>query len=299
MTGPAVLLLIAAILGGLGAFWASHREEAEKTRSVQARAEFERELRKRSDDQMESQRQLRQKSDEIAALNQAIAQAQTDLAKKQGELRDKAEEQIGVQRELKKKSDEIAELSKLLAAKSDEIASLNRSAVSYSKGEGSYCYFEPNIFSSHNAVFPTLVNVGKNPLYDLRVRIVPNPHKFFPPVEGKITYEIFEEIMRTEMHINVGSLAPSNVEGTGYPSLILKWDLPVDEDKVAYNVFFSARNDYFIQYLRFWRVKERWFVASKVVRQLGGEEGIVLHQFIQAGYPKNSEGNIDWDWTRS
>lgn len=224
---PAIIIFLGVILTALGGLWASFRLESEKVQSAQERAEFERELRKRS----------------------------------------------------------------------DEIASLNREIAAYSKGEGSYCYFEPTVSSSRNAVFPALVNVGKNPLYDVRIRIVPNPHKRIPPVGNKVTYEILEEMMQIETRIDAGTLAPSNVPGLAYPSLIIKWDLPISEDKHAYNVFFSARNDHFTQYLRFWRVNSRWFLALKVLRQLGGEEGTVLKEFVQPGYPRNPDGSIDWDWT--
>ncbi len=221
------LTLFGVILTAVGGLWASLRLESEKFQSSQERAEFERELRK----------------------------------------------------------------------KSDEIASLNRDIAAYTKGEGSYCYFDPNVFSSRNAVFPILVNVGNNPLYDVRIRIVPNPHKLIPPVDGRVTYEILEEMMGVETRIDAGNLAPSNVPGSAYPSLILKWNLPISEDKCAYNIFFSARNDHFTQYLRFWRVNGRWLVALKVIRQLGGEEGAVLKEFVRPGYPRNRDGSIDWDWT--
>lgn len=221
------LIFIGVTLTAFGGLWSSLRLESEKVQSARERAEFERELRKRS----------------------------------------------------------------------DEIASLNRGIAAYTKGEGSYCYFEPNIFSSRNAVFPTLVNVGNNPLYDVKIRIVPNPHKLIPPVGNRVTYEIFEEMMRVETRIDAGNLAPSNVRGSAYPSLILKWDLPIPEGKCAYNIFFSARNDHFTQYVRFWQVDDRWFVAFKVLRQLGGEEGAVLMEFVQPGYPRNPDGSIDWDWT--
>lgn len=196
-------------------------------------------------------------------------------------------------------AEERAKFERELRGKSDEIASLNRDIAAYSRGEGSYCYFEPTVSSSHNAVLPALINVGKNPLYDVRIRIVLDPHKRILPEGGKATYDILDEIMRTETRIDVGNLAPSNVPDNAYPSLILKWDLPHSEERRAYNVFFSARNDYFTQYLRFWRVKGRWFVASKVFRQLAGEEGTVLKELVQPGYPRNPDGSIDWQWTSS
>jgi len=192
---------------------------------------------------------------------------------------------------------ERANFERELRKRNDEIASLNREIAAYSKGEGSYCYFEPTVSSSRNGVIPALVNVGKNPLHDVRIRIIPNPHKRIPPVDNKATYEILEEMMQTETRIDVGTLAPSNVRELAYPSLILQWDLPISEDKQAYNVFFSARNDYFTQYLRFRRLNGRWFVAYKVFRQLGGEEGRVLKEFVQTGYPRNPDGSIDWHWT--
>lgn len=118
--------------------------------------------------------------------------------------------------EMVRSAQERAEFERELRIRSNEIASLNRDIAAYSKGEGGYCYFEPTVSSSRNSVLPALVNVGKNPLYDVRIRIVPNPHKQTPPVDGKATYEILEEMMRTETRIDVGTLAPSNVPEIAY-----------------------------------------------------------------------------------
>ncbi len=86
------------------------------------------------------------------------------------------------------------------------------------------------------------------------------------------------------------------MSGVRYPWRLEPFDLGESEQRRAYNVFFSARNDQFMQYLRFVRVGARWFVAYRVVRQLAGNEGPVLKQFVQGGYPLNAAGQVDWQW---
>src|ERR1700752_1579874 len=59
LTLPMILVLLGAIFGALGVFLATFRQNQEKVQSAQQRAQFESEL--------------RAKSDEIAKLNQTIA----------------------------------------------------------------------------------------------------------------------------------------------------------------------------------------------------------------------------------
>ena len=143
-----------------------------------------------------------------------------------------------------------------------------------------------------------LISVGENPVYDVRARIVPDPHRRLLPVNGMATYEVLEEVMTVNRWLDVGTLNPSNLQDTGYPSLLIPFDLGDTETRRAYNVFFTARHDQFMQYLRFVRVGAQWFVAYRVVRQLGGDEGPVLREFVQEGYPLNAAGQVDWQWER-
>jgi len=80
----AVISILGALLGGIGAF-----------RSSRQQAQEQMVLRQKAEDVAESQRELRKKSDEIAALNREIASAQV---------------------ELRKKSDDVAKMSKKIAA---------------------------------------------------------------------------------------------------------------------------------------------------------------------------------------
>lgn len=60
---PMLLVLIGAVLSAVGAFWANYKQNQEKVQSAIERAQFEKEL--------------RAKSDEIAGLNKQIAQSVT------------------------------------------------------------------------------------------------------------------------------------------------------------------------------------------------------------------------------
>lgn len=135
MTGPAILIFAGAIAIALGGFWASHRQEVEKTKSALEKAEFERELRRRGDEQIILQRNLLEKTNEIAGLYR-------DIAKK----------------------------SQIISNKSDEITNLNREILATGIGGESFCYMSTMLKQGiPNFV---LVHQGKYPLYDLHARIV-------------------------------------------------------------------------------------------------------------------------------
>ena len=79
MTFPAIVILIGASIVAIGTFWNTSKQERDKTQSAQQRLAFEQEIRKRSDEQLETQREITKlnrllavKSDEIAMLNAQI-----------------------------------------------------------------------------------------------------------------------------------------------------------------------------------------------------------------------------------
>jgi hypothetical protein len=131
--------------------------------------------------------------------------------------------------------------------------------------------------------------MGSRPLYEVRVRISPDPERHFP-AKGKATYDILEQVLRRETRIDVGTLGPSNFNGN-YPSVMVPVELGSSETRRQFSVFFSSRNDFFTQYMRFARVGERWFAAYRVVRQHGGSDAETLIECQQAGFPADA---LDW-----
>ena len=147
MTEPAIIVIfgvalsaVGAIVGGYGAYRASTKQDREK-------AQFEHELRLRSDAQTESQKRLTEKSDEIAKLNWQIAESQKDLRERSDEIATLNRQIAESQKDLRRRSDEIAALNQSIAKaqqdlriKSEEIAQLNKQTTDSITGGDSFCY---------------------------------------------------------------------------------------------------------------------------------------------------------------
>jgi hypothetical protein len=68
------------------------------------------------------------------------------------------------------------------------------------------------------------------------------------------------------------------------PSRILIYRLSI--------IFISARNGFVDQLLRARRLHGRWIFASKVMRGYKNDE--VLLEKIDEGFPRNKQGQVDW-----
>ncbi|MBN8550380.1 MAG: hypothetical protein J0M12_13790 [Deltaproteobacteria bacterium] len=217
------------------------------------------------------------------------ANEKVKLAEERGrfetELRTKTDEQLRSQQQLVAKSDEISKLNQ-------QIAALSAQSAAYVRGDGSFCFFEPSLFQKQHTTFLSLVNGGVNPLYDLRVRIVPNPQEAY--AKGAMNFDAFEYMLKNEKTLIVGTLSPSPVPGKAIPAETVKWELPTDKDHLDFSVFFSARNAKYMQLLRYRKVNGRWYFAYRVTRDLLEAEGAVVKQFILPGYPTNPDGSVHW-----
>jgi hypothetical protein len=165
---------------------------------------------------------------------------------------------------------------------------------SYTRGSGSYPYIEPTVRSNRHAAIGALIGVGRNPLYDVLLRIVPDPERRLPAEGGIATYEILEEAMKLERWIDVGTINPSADPKSQSPRQLIPFDLGQSENRRAYNIFFSTRNGQFVQYLRFAHIADRWFVAYRIVEAFSDRDGRTLKEIVQEGYPLNSSGQVDW-----
>ena len=79
MSWPTLLVLLGTIIAAFGAFWSNHRETTE-------RANFERELRIKSDDQASSQKEISASLAKQLELQRQLNEKATELAKSQGDL---------------------------------------------------------------------------------------------------------------------------------------------------------------------------------------------------------------------
>ena len=196
-----------------------------------------------------------------------------------------ASHQRALERELRAKAEEIAELNKRVVEKSEEIVALNRKIVSSVTGGDSFCYLDfTRTLAAITDLF--LVHQGKHALFDLTVRVV-DVEKFKSIVS--VPGLSLRDVLQTDaLRQNVGTLIPSS-------SITLsdRWPLPAS-DRKDYNVFFSARNGFFIQLLRLRRINGVWLRALRVTRDNDKGETITLLEKIDDGYPRDKAGQIEW-----
>jgi hypothetical protein len=281
MISPAIVILIGAIVAALGAWWASNKQERDNAQAANARAEFERELRAKSDEQAESQRQLRKKSDEIASLYQTLAESQR-------ELREKADIQVEAQQELAKKSDEIADLNRQIAdaqrdlrSKSDEIAELNRQISHSLTGGDSYCYIRFMLGDTDSARM-MLLHQGKYPLYDVSLRMW-DPNDYGPGSE-KLS---FEELTKKDLIVNLGNLSPNQA------TLLGKVQLPQTGIK-DFALSFGSRNGFVEEVIKLRRINGQWVAAYRVRSQQPDGSAVVLFEEIAKDFPLGKDGKVEW-----
>jgi len=189
-------------------------------------------------------------------------------------------------------SGEQTESERELQSKNDEIARLNRRIACSITGGDSWCHVGFSLPEGHsNVAAMVLVHHGSYPLYDVGVRVV-DLDKMDNLTEGKDPEDplSLELIEKSETRIRVGNLSPGQ-------ALLLSRRLTLPSgDSARYNVFIAARNGFVVEKARLRRVEGRWAAAYKIEAGPGREEEehTVLHQKIDALYPKNAEGEIDW-----
>lgn len=113
-----------------------------------------------------------------------------------------------------------------------------------------------------NTCMLILSNEGKYPLYDIQVRIVVR--------SGDPVGDIF----RPPQPLAAGSAVPL---GT--------WSFN-EEQKLSYNIFISARNGHFIQYVRLFKTESQWVVRFRVMDSSGN----VLLEKKDTEYPESESG---------
>ncbi len=190
-------------------------------------------------------------------------------------------------------NDEAQQTEVELVAAQRELLALSQQLDEFTQGTGSYGYFAPTVSSVRNAAIGSLIAVGDNPLYDVRARIMPDPYE--RSGLGAADYELLDQMIRVERWIDIGTLNPGAIQDQATPWLNERFELGAGATRRAFNIFFSSRNDQFVQFLRFMKLGERWFVAYRVESQGRGDN--VLHETIQEGYPRNDAGEVEWHWT--
>lgn len=287
MTEPAIIVIIGvalsaigAIVGGIGAYRASTKQDREK-------AQFERELRQRSDAQAQAQQRLAEKSEEIAQLNRHIAETQIDLRKRSDAIAELNHSIAEAQQDLRLKSEkiaalnqEIAEAQRDLRGKSEEIAELNKQTTNSITGGDSFCFIRtdelmeptPNLVVEHS---------GKYPLYDVYIKLLDEDFADELLKSGK---SIGDAVSQSSVHRYMGNITPLQ-------KLFVSKAFRVDSQTHRYSVYFYGRNGVWHQWLRMKRVNGIWRTAIRVT---GSNSARIVFEFIDIDFPRNDKGEVEW-----
>jgi hypothetical protein len=165
-----------------------------------------------------------------------------------------------------------------LRIKSDEIAVLNKEIVNLVTGGQSFCYLSIGSLNPDNNVgVLTVIHGGDHPIYDVNARIV--DLQKFEKIKDDLTFDNWNS---ADTIIHIGNM----IKGTA--SIRGKIHLGKGNER-GFNIFFSARNGLFVQFLRLQKVANKWVRATKVER-----DGKVLFEKVHENFPKDKEGNVVW-----
>ncbi|TKB70683.1 MAG: hypothetical protein E8D52_00900 [Nitrospira sp.] len=164
------------------------------------------------------------------------------------------------------------------AAQERRIAELNEHIASSITGGNSFAYI--TVLLQFNPPRLILLHQGEYPLYDVTVRIVD-----LEKTKQK-GYSISD--LENEVQFSIGNLAP-------HQSQVLK-PISLSNDSLRWNIFFSARNQFFTELLRMRRIDNQWKTALKVINlPVEGEQSKTLLEKIDPGFPLEKSGHVDWE----
>lgn len=166
-----------------------------------------------------------------------------------------------------------------LKVKSEEIAKLNREIVNSVIGGDSFCYLSIGSINPQNNIgILVAVSQGEHPIYDVRARIV--DLQKFEKIKDNLT---LQTINQSETHINIGNM----IKGMSW--MVREFPLGNTTLQKNFNIFFIARNGFYIQLLRLRKVNDKWISATKVEKN-----GEVIFEKIHDNFPRSEKGEIDW-----
>ena len=159
-------------------------------------------------------------------------------------------------------------------------SNLTRNAMASITGGTSFCYmvFEQRSLDELRPI-PWVTAVGRYPLYDLEVRITDadNP--------GKSPY--YADSLTNDLSFSIG-----NIPGGG-ARLIPARSLNFQARKsYRLNLFFSARNGFWMEELRGMIINGKWTYAFRV--RSGENYAITRKVDIDSRYPRESDGSVKW-----
>jgi hypothetical protein len=146
----------------------------------------------------------------------------------------------------------------------------------YTTGGDSYCYFGVGV--NGNTATWTVVHQGKYPLYNVGARIV-DLSQFQAAMNSGNPFA-------ADTNLRIGDIGQSQA------AQVHSMDLGSGNAR-DFNVFFSARNGFYTQLLRFRRVNGKWLSATSVTFMAPAfQTNPALHK-VDHGYPLDAHGKPD------
>jgi hypothetical protein len=184
-----------------------------------------------------------------------------------------------------------SQLQEQLLKSTETITNLSKTNIDNTTGGDSFCIIEPCV--RRNVWMPQVIHAGQYPLYDVRVRITDYKNlKYLTNQQNKTMAELFTH----DININIGNISSA-------VPFVLYWKVTIPLDKKykqykKYNMFFTARNGSWDQFLRFyvtgWGVSPGIVSATKVQKREGNQI-IILYEKVDGSFPRNVHGEVDWD----
>lgn len=161
------------------------------------------------------------------------------------------------------------------------ISGLSRQSIEITTGGESFCHMslmgDPD---NHRIMIPVFLHVGKNPLYEVQVRIV--NFQLVDPLARQKPLPI-DQIMATDKHVSLGELIPESAWIDRQQVIDFNGDKAERQD---YRIFFTARNGYWSQDLIWQKTDKGWATATRVFRDKGKNRRLIFTK-IDKGFPRS------------
>lgn len=224
-------------------------------------------------------RQQQVASRETAAAQGEAKEASLKLANSIENLNKGAEEISRVQKLNTELQQKLLESSGRILSQGETISGLSRQAIETTTGGESFCHMSLMGDPNNRTMTPVFLHVGKNPLYEVKARIV--NFQLVDPLARQKPLPI-DQIMARDKHMPLGEIIPESA-WIDHQQVV---DFNADKaERQDYRIFFNARNGYWEQDLIWQKTDKGWAVATRVFRQEGTKRRLVFTN-IDKGFPR-------------
>ena len=170
--------------------------------------------------------------------------------------------------------------------KQSDLESTKEELISTITGGDSFCIIVPG--GIRNKTWsPLIFHAGKYPLYNVQVKIFDYKNIECLREQSKLS---LVELEKCYTVMNVG-----DISNKALPTIFPAITLPVDEKYKKYNIFFTAKNGAWTQFLRFHVFEGGGMISATKVETGAGSSTKIIYQKIDDSFPRNAHGDIDWE----